>query len=787
MDVQAPDSFEKFGIVSRRVLVQAEKLASAEEKPLDTAHLLLCLTQAKGTIAADILSHFQLSSKRIKQGMGKHPAKSLSKPHRRFSDKFAPEALTALERAFFEAAEFHHFAVEPEHLLLGILGEPQFRAVRLLSSFGIPVDQVREHVFDLFLAYQLTEEEEGTPLGAPGMLPTPFGPIPLPIAPPEEMMGAPRTALSQFTKDLTAEAENGKLDPLIGRSGELSRLVHILSRRTKNNPVLLGDPGVGKTALVEGLADALANKQIKGALEGARLLQLDLGLLVAGTMYRGQFEERLKRLSAELEKAGNVVLFLDEMHSLVGAGGAEGAMDAAQMLKPMLAKGTLKLVGATTASEYQRIIAKDKALERRFQPIRLEPPSVTDTLAILRGLKKRYADFHKVTISDEAVTYAVHLADRYVSDRFFPDKAIDVLDEAAAYTRNRAAHSLLIKDKPPVVGPEAVARVVGLWTNIPAERLLTEEKVHLLALEKRLQSRIVGQNKPVSKVAQAVRRYRAGIADTHRPIGAFLLIGPTGVGKTELARAMAEEAFGSLDALVKIDLSEFGERHSASRLLGAPPGYVGYDQGSSLAEQLRRRPHCVVLFDEIEKANYDFPNLLLQIMEDGQLTDGQGNVINFRHSLILMTSNLGMADLNRKPGDIGFVGAETDTENKEREKLESTIDFNVKDYFAPEFISRLSGVLIFNKLDDAALARIVRLELRKLKVRLRQAGRGLTIDAALVEHLVKRTKKSAEGARAIRRIIETELEPKVADAILDRDLPKFSVSLTKSGKEMVVV
>ncbi len=752
-----PPSFERFGVGSRRILVEAEKRAKRLHIRLSSGLVLTSLLEAKGTLAADILESFDVNAQDVEQILAEQGVSR--------SRGMTPELRAGLECAFIEASHFHHFSVDPEHLLLGILSVDDSQAAAVLQQLSVPWQKIQGQLHELFVAYQSMEQEEEL---APEF-----------VVPGQVHHGQPekQTAIEQFTTDLTAQASSGKLDPLIGREQELTRLLHILSRRTKNNPVLLGDPGVGKTAIVEGLAHRLISADQQYALSGYRLLQLDLGLLVAGTMYRGQFEERLKKLLSELKEAKKTIVFVDEMHSMVGAGGAEGAMDAAQMLKPALARGAIRLIGATTSAEYQKIISKDKALERRFQTIRVLPPSKEETLAILRGLKNNYAEFHHVKITDESLKAAVTMADRYVTDRFFPDKAIDVLDEAAAAIRTSRPAGL--KSKMPVVGQEAIAKIITNWTGIPTENLLEAEQARLAALEVRLSERIIGQAEAVRAVSRTIRRYKSGVLDPRRPLGAFLLIGPTGVGKTELARAVAEEAFGHRDALVKIDLSEFMERHQTARLLGAPPGYVGYDQGSSLGEELRRRPHAVVLFDEIEKASYDFPNLLLQIMEDGQLTDSQGNVISFRHSLILMTSNLGMAEAMRPALELGFQDPDRPAVNQ-TERLEGIVQGNVRDYFAPEFLSRLSGVLVFNRLGQPEMKKIAELELKKLKLRLKNQRRSLSVDTKVVEQIAAAAEDSAEGARLIRRLVESEVEPVLADAIIS-DPGKRKLQLTTDG------
>lgn len=811
-------NFDKFAASSKKVLLEAEDFAKQEKVAVDTLHVLLSISSTKGTLANDILESLNITAKKLKE--------LEIEPNEKGREGMISEELKfALTKSYYEAAAYNHFGIDCEHILLGIISKPEMRARRALIELKVPPEKIVEQIEFLFWQLQesdpFNEPDPQTPFSSPES--------PSPLMPPMGgvLGGKKQGVLSSFSRDLTELAKKRRLDPLIGRTIELERLIHILLRRNKNNPVLIGDPGVGKTAIVEGLANKIAAHDVPLALTNKKILELDLGALIAGTMYRGQFEERIKAVLTELQESRDTILFIDEVHMIVGAGGAEGAIDAAQILKPILAKGEIQIIGATTLSEYKKMIRKDKALERRFQPIKVLETNPDETLAILRGVSDRYAAFHSVKISNEAINYTVDLAERYLPDRAFPDKAIDLIDEASTLTKLKAEKrdplvynkQLLervktVKDKAfvynqgalfkealesstqmeeyivkksletpksvlPIVGREEVAKVVSVWTGIPTTILLSKEIESIKDLEKRIKEHIVGQDQAVNEITKAIFRYKAGINDTKRPIGAYLLIGPTGVGKTEFAKVVAREAFGPSN-LIKIDLSEFSERHQSSRLLGAPPGYVGYEEGSSLYDQLKKNPHSVVLFDEIEKANPEFSNILLQIMEDGRLTDGQGNILDFSHNLIFLTSNLGMAKFQNK-GMLGFFDRSSNY-SQSLSRLSSLVKDELGDFFSPEFLSRLSKVVIFNPLSVTDLRKIVILRLRELKERLKRNKISLSVNNLVVQKIVESVANDKEGARNIRRIIESEIEPLIAKSLISNlNLKKLSLTVDEKN------
>jgi ATP-dependent Clp protease ATP-binding subunit ClpC len=629
--------------------------------------------------------------------------------------------------------------------------------------------------------------------------------------------GAP--TLEQFSRDLTQAAQNGELDPVIGRSNEIERIVQILSRRTKNNPILIGEPGVGKSAIVEGLAQLIVAGNIPEIIRGKRVMTLDLPGMLAGAKYRGEFEERLKGAMREIREVGNVILFIDELHTIVGAGAAEGAIDAANILKPLLARGELQCVGATTLKEYHKYIEKDAALERRFQPVMVGEPNADEALEILKGLRDRYEAHHKVRITDEALQAAVTLSDRYISDRYLPDKAIDLIDEAASRVRIRAftappdmkeqeqklealnketeeavAHEDFEKaanlrdlkkqlqnemaqrrqaweqnrdEKVETVGEEEIAQIVSAWTGIPVTRMTEDEAQRLLRLEETLHARVVGQDEAVKAVSRAIRRARAGLKDPNRPIGSFIFLGPTGVGKTELCKALGEALFGDEDAMIRIDMSEYMEKHSVSRMIGSPPGYVGYEEGGQLTEKIRRKPYAVLLLDEVEKAHPDVFNILLQILEDGRLTDGQGRIVDFKNTVIVMTSNAGASTL-RKQRSLGFGSA--DDSEKTYESMKGGIMEEVRQLFRPEFLNRVDEIIVFHALEQAHIDRIAALMLDTVKKRLAERGIALTFDEAVIPFIAKAGFDLQYGARPLRRVIQRQVEDALSEEILSGNI-----------------
>ena len=658
-----------------------------------------------------------------------------------------------------------------------------------------------------------------------------------------EGQAAPRPSsrtptLDQLGMDLTAMARSGKLDPVIGRQTEMQRVIQILSRRTKNNPVLIGEPGVGKTAIVEGIAHRIVTGEIPHTLQGKRVVALDMGTLVAGTKYRGEFEERLRKVIDELKSSGNCVLFIDEMHTIVGAGAAEGAVDAANILKPSLARGELQCIGATTLDDYRKHVEKDPALERRFQPVTVDEPTVGQTIEIIQGIKERYEDHHQLTISDEAISAAANLAVRYIADRYLPDKAIDLVDEAASRVRLRggtipvglnetkkALESLrqdkesaisgqqyeyavelrdrelqlsdkikqleeswqedLSRDKP-VVTEEDITEVLSMWTGIPVVKLAADEVTRLLQMEEVLHQRIVSQDEAITVVAKAVRRARTGLKDPRHPIGSFIFLGPTGVGKTELVRALAEFMFGSEDNLIRLDMSEFMEKHSVARLVGAPPGYIGYDEGGQLTEAVRRKSYCCILLDEIEKAHPDVFNILLQIFDDGHLTDAKGRKVDFRNSIIVMTSNIG-AELIKKDAAMGFVSRVDETKSRQRsyESMKEKLLEELKKTFRPEFLNRLDGVTVFHHLTKEQIREIVELMLRPVRSQLIERGMGLVVTEEAKDLLVEKGYDETFGARPLRRAIQTMIEDQLSESLLRGEFqPGDTIRLYREGDEI---
>lgn len=710
---------------------------------------------------------------------------------------FTPRAKRVLELSLEEARQLGHNYIGTEHLLLGLIREGEGVAARVLENLGVDLSKVRTQVIRM-----LGETAEvGAGSGQSGRTKTP--------------------TLDEFGVNLTQLAADGKLDPVVGRQKEVERVIQILGRRTKNNPVLIGEPGVGKTAIAEGLAQRIANQDVPDILEEKRVVTLDVGLLVAGTKYRGEFEERLKKIMDEIRSAGNVILVIDEVHTLIGAGAAEGAIDAANILKPALARGELQCIGATTLDEYRKHIERDAALERRFQPVMVGEPSVDETIEILRGLRERYEQHHKLQISDEALEAAAKLADRYISDRFLPDKAIDLIDEAGSrvrllkYQRTPAERELdeelrqVLKEKDdavrnqdfdkagqlrdremevreqlkalsqtrkseaaadqspqPVVTEEDIAQIVASWTGVPVNKLTETESEKLLHMEETLHTRLIGQDEAVKAVSRAIRRARVGLKNPNRPIASFIFSGPTGVGKTELTKALAAYFFGSEDAMIRLDMSEYMERHTVSKLVGSPPGYVGYNEGGQLTEAVRRRPYTVVLFDEIEKAHPDVFNLLLQILEDGRLTDSKGRTVDFKNTLIIMTSNIGSKVIEKGANTLGFDFATEDPNESQYNRLRSLVNEELKQYFRPEFLNRLDEIIVFRQLTKDEVKEIAEILLKDVFKRLVDQGITLQVTDRFKDRLIEEGYNPSYGARPLRRAIMRLLEDSLAEEIL---------------------
>ena len=727
---------------------------------------------------------------------------------------FTPRAKRVLELSLEEARQLGHNYIGTEHLLLGLIREGEGVAARVLENLGVELSKVRTQVIRM-----LGETAEVSATGPSGRTKTP--------------------TLDEFGSNLTQMATDNKLDPVVGRAKEIERVIQILGRRTKNNPVLIGEPGVGKTAIAEGLASRIANKDVPDILEDKRVVTLDIGLLVAGTKYRGEFEERLKKIMDEIRSAGNVILVIDEVHTLIGAGAAEGAIDAANILKPALARGELQCIGATTLDEYRKHIERDAALERRFQPVMVGEPSVDETIEILHGLRERYEQHHKLKISDEALVAAAKLSDRYISDRYLPDKAIDLIDEAGSRVRlinsqlPPAAKELdkelrqILKEKDdavrsqdfdkagelrdremeikaeiraiaqsktnashnqgeePVVTEEDIAHIVASWTGVPVNKLTESESEKLLHMEDTLHQRLIGQEDAVKAVSRAIRRARVGLKNPNRPIARFVFSGPTGVGKTELAKSLASYFFGSEEAMIRLDMSEYMERHTVSKLIGSPPGYVGYNEGGQLTEAVRRRPYTVVLFDEIEKAHPDVFNMLLQILEDGRLTDAKGRTVDFKNTLLILTSNIGSKVIEKGGGGIGFEFADDATETQYN-RIRSLVNEELKQYFRPEFLNRLDEIIVFRQLSKAEVTEIADIMLKEVFGRLTEKGITLEVSDRFKDRLIEEGYSPSYGARPLRRAIMRLLEDSLAEEILSGRIKDGDVALVDIDENGVV-
>ena len=804
--------FERFTDRARRVVVLAQEEARLlNHSYIGTEHILLGLIHEGEGVAAKALESLGISLEAVRSQVEEIIGQGGSSPSGHIP--FTPRAKKVLELSLREALQLGHNYIGTEHILLGLIREGEGVAAQVLVKLGADLSRVRQQVIQLLSGYQGPSGSTGggrseqTPAGA-GVGASKGGG--------DDEKGGNSQILDQFGRNLTQAARDGQLDPVIGRTDELQRVMQILSRRTKNNPVLIGEPGVGKTAIVEGLAQKIVNNDVPDTLTGKQLYTLDLGALVAGSRYRGDFEERLKKVLKEIKSRGDILLFIDEIHTLVGAGAAEGAIDAASILKPMLARGELQTIGATTTDEYRKHVEKDAALERRFQPVKVAEPSLAHTIEILKGIRDQYESHHRVTITDQALVAAANLADRYIADRFLPDKAIDLIDEAGSRLRIkrmatppdlreieqkltdvqeakkravedqqfeeagrlRDQEKSLLEEKSvkeaevkaegvdlfDEVDEEAVAEVLSLWTGIPVYKLTEEETERLLKMEENLHKRIIGQEQAVSAVSQSIRRTRAGLKDPKRPSGSFIFLGPTGVGKTELAKTLTEFLFGDDSALITLDMSEYMEKHTVSRLVGSPPGYVGYEEGGQLTEAVRRKPFSVVLFDEIEKAHPDVFNTLLQILEEGRLTDSQGRSVDFRNTVLIMTSNLGTQDLRK--ANVGFT---SDDSAMSYERMKEKVNESLKNHFRPEFLNRIDEVIVFHELTRDEVLQTVDLLTKRLIGQLEGQGLGIEIKASAKELLGTLGYDPQLGARPMRRAIQRHIEDALSEKILYKE------------------
>ncbi len=803
--------FERFTDRARRVVVLAQEEARMlNHNYIGTEHILLGLIHEGEGVAAKALESLGIALEGVRAQVEEIIGQGAQAPSGHIP--FTPRAKKVLELSLREALQLGHNYIGTEHILLGLIREGEGVAAQVLQKLGADLNKVRQQVLQLLSGYQGKETaaaEGGRSEGSPST----------------------SLVLDQFGRNLTQSAREGKLDPVIGREKEIERVMQVLSRRTKNNPALIGEPGVGKTAVVEGLAQAIVRGDVPQTLKDKHLYTLDLGSLVAGSRYRGDFEERLKKVLKEIRTRGDIILFIDEIHTLVGAGAAEGAIDAASILKPMLARGELQTIGATTLDEYRKYVEKDAALERRFQPIQVGEPTVAHTIEILRGLRDAYESHHRITITDGALVAAATLADRYINDRFLPDKAIDLIDEAGARMRIRrmtappdlrdfdeklanvrrdkesaidsqdfekaaalrdSEKQLLGKknerekawkdgdlDVVSEVDDEQIAEVLANWTGIPVFKLTEEETSRLLKMEDEIHKRIIGQNEAVKAVSKAIRRTRAGLKDPKRPSGSFIFAGPSGVGKTELTKALAEFLFGDEDALIQVDMGEFHDRYTASRLFGAPPGYVGYEEGGQLTEKVRRKPFSVVLFDEIEKAHPEIYNSLLQVLEDGRLTDGQGRTVDFKNTVIVFTSNLGTSDISKAVG-MGFSSGRDAESNYER--MKDKVNDELKKHFRPEFLNRIDDVVVFHQLTTEEIERMVDLMLARVEVALKNKDMDLQVLPAAKALLAERGFDQVLGARPLRRAIQREIEDSLSEKILfDEIKPGQLITIDADG------
>jgi ATP-dependent Clp protease ATP-binding subunit ClpC len=809
--------FERFTERARQVVVLAQEEArTLKHNYIGTEHILLGLLREEEGLAARVLESLDITVERVRAqvvrivGSGEEVTSG--------QIPFTPRAKKVLELALREALSLGHNYIGTEHILLGLVRENEGVAARILLDFDADSEKIRNEVIRMLSGPGGRRQGQG-----------------------QAAQGGPQgegkkssKLLDQFGRNLTKLAADSKLDPVVGRETEIERIMQILSRRTKNNPVLIGEPGVGKTAVVEGLAQRINAADVPELLKGKQIYTLDLAALVAGSKYRGEFEERLKKVMKEITQRGDIILFIDELHNLVGAGAAEGAIDAASILKPALARGELQTIGATTLDEYRKYLERDSALERRFQQIRVDEPSTEETVQILKGLRDRYEQHHKVDIGDEALDAAAELADRYISDRFLPDKAIDLIDEAASRMRiksmtappvyrdleeeiettRREKESAIeaqefekaanLRDKErrltnkkreleeqwesgesgdrPAIGEEEIADIVSMWTGIPVFKLTEAETAKLMRMEDELHKRVIGQHQAIEVVSKAIRRSRAGLKDPKRPTGSFVFLGPSGVGKTELARTLAEFLFGDEDAMVRVDMSEYMEKHAVSRLVGSPPGYIGYDEGGQLTEAVRRKPYSVLLLDEIEKAHPDVFNILLQILEDGRLTDAQGRTVDFRHAIVIMTSNIGAAEIARNT-PLGFAVSDDET-GITYEDMKNRIMGELKKVFRPEFLNRIDDVIVFHKLQKDEIKQIIELLLLRIRESMAERELQLELTEEAKDLLVEKGWDPAMGARPLRRAIQRYIEDPLADFVLRAELPSGSTVMVEPDGEI---
>ncbi|SHG12940.1 ATP-dependent protease ATP-binding subunit ClpC [Ornithinibacillus halophilus] len=805
--------FGRFTERAQKVLaLSQEEAVRLGHNNIGTEHILLGLVREGGGIAAKALESLGLEVEKIQEevekliGVGKQPMQTIH---------YTPRAKKVVELSQDEARKLGHSYVGTEHILLGLIREGEGVAARVLNNLGVSLNKARQQVLQLLGSNESQAGRQGRGQASNANTPT----------------------LDSLARDLTASAKDGNVDPVIGRSKEIERVIQVLSRRTKNNPVLIGEPGVGKTAVAEGLAQQVVNNEVPETLRDKRVMTLDMGTVVAGTKYRGEFEDRLKKVMEEIRQAGNIILFIDELHTLIGAGGAEGAIDASNILKPSLARGELQCIGATTLDEYRKYIEKDAALERRFQPIQVDEPSVDETMQILAGLRDRYEAHHRVTITDEAIEAAANLSDRYITDRFLPDKAIDLIDEAGSKVRLRSytvppnlkeleqkleevrkekdaavqsqefekAASLRDSEQrlreelettkkewkekqgqeDSQVTVEDIAEVVSTWTGVPVAKLTKDESDRLLNMEEVLHNRVIGQAEAVKAVSKAIRRARAGLKDPKRPIGSFIFLGPTGVGKTELARALAEAMFADEDAMIRIDMSEYMEKHATSRLVGSPPGYVGYEEGGQLTEKVRRKPYSVVLLDEVEKAHPEVFNILLQVLEDGRLTDSKGRVVDFRNTVLIMTSNVGASELKRNK----YVGFNLEEEGREYNDMKSKVMDELKKAFRPEFLNRIDETIVFHSLEREHMKDIVVLLIKQLQKRLKEQEIDFTLTDKAVEKIAKEGFDPEYGARPLRRSIQKNIEDLLSEELLKGSIKtgeKVKIGLNNKGEFIIL-
>ncbi|MHB1347142.1 MAG: ATP-dependent Clp protease ATP-binding subunit [Candidatus Humimicrobiaceae bacterium] len=806
--------FERFTEKARKVVVKAQDEARfLKQNYIGTEHLLLGIIDETDGIASKVLIEMGITLEEIRTAVKSVITEGSSESYEHIP--FTPRAKKVLELSLREALQMGHNYIGTEHILLGLLREGEGVAARVLNSLGITLENVKETVKEVLKKYPVYPASDSSSSA--------------------KSAKKPLKTLSQYGKDLTLLAQEGKLDPVIGRKKEIERLMQILSRRTKNNPILIGESGVGKTAIVEGLVQHIASREVPSNLQNKRIFTLDLGSLVAGSRYRGDFEERLKKVLAEIKEDGEIIIFIDEVHNLVGAGAAEGAIDAASILKPMLARGEIQTIGATTISEFRKYIEKDKALERRFQPIYVDEPSIYETIEILKGLRDRYESFHGITITDGALTAAAKLAQRYIADRFLPDKAIDLIDEAASRVRIRSImappnlkeieenidkiisekeeaianqdyekaaelrdqEKKLLKEKIEVteswkrlektgkekVDENEIAEVLSNWTGVPVYKLTEGETARLMNMEASLHKRVIGQDEAINIVSKAIRRSRSGLKDPKRPIGSFMFLGPSGVGKTELAKTISEFIFGKEEALIQIDMSEYMEKHSVSKLVGSPPGYIGYDEGGQLTEMVRRKPYCVILLDEIEKAHPDVYNILLQIFEDGHLTDSQGRRVDFKNTVIIMTSNLGAKEI-QKNNPLGFQVI--DNEDVSYADIKKKVMNHLKETFRPEFINRVDEIVVFHKLTKEQVYKIIDLMILRIEAQLENQGVGIELTSSAKEFLISKGYDSVMGARPMRRYIQNQIEDPISEKIINGEIkPGHKIKISADEGEMV--